>query len=493
MKKILLLTLLIASSVYSQNNSPILPNSNSHQTVIDKYNLLNYNQPTLSNENEISIVNNLHSERDELNTINQSEHLLNLEPQILQRQISNDDNIYYSLDSFSTVQFDENSLLRKLKSKFNENGALTLSENKLWDQGTQNFVSDYKTEYYYDENGRETLNIVYTSNQDTQSYIPNNKREYYYDENGRETLNIYYNWDTQTAAFVPSTKDEYGYDENGNQTLRSISNWYEDAQALIEDYRIERAYDENGRVTLNLDYQFEAQNLFLHPSYKYESAFDENGNQTLTSISNWYEDAQALIEDYKSESAYDENGNILILDYVFNQETLNLVPTKRTEYTYRDTPIPNIQNLTQWKIDKYYSELGIYKPSFVKDYSNYLETDTKFILNAVIQEYNTNFNTWNVLEDEEFKSYWYYSKNSSLSLETPKSSEFIIYPNPSSDIVYVEGNYSQLKVVVYDILGKQVMKESITNTLNISQLEKGVYILQLSDGAKVTSERIIKN
>ena len=68
-----------------------------------------------------------------------------------------------------------------------------------------------------------------------------------------------------------------------------------------------------------------------------------------------------------------------------------------------------------------------------------------------------------------------------------------IYPNPTSDIVYVEGNYSQLKAVVYDILGKQVMNKSITNSIDISQLDKGVYILHLSDGAKLTTQRILKN
>jgi len=68
-----------------------------------------------------------------------------------------------------------------------------------------------------------------------------------------------------------------------------------------------------------------------------------------------------------------------------------------------------------------------------------------------------------------------------------------IYPNPTSDIVYIDGNYTQLKAVVYDILGKQVMNKSITNSIDISQLEKGVYILQLSDGVKLTTQRIIKN
>ena len=67
------------------------------------------------------------------------------------------------------------------------------------------------------------------------------------------------------------------------------------------------------------------------------------------------------------------------------------------------------------------------------------------------------------------------------SVDDQNQLDISIYPNPSSDTVYIDGNYSQLKAVVYDIVGKQVIKESITNTIDISQLEKGDYILQLSD------------
>jgi hypothetical protein len=79
------------------------------------------------------------------------------------------------------------------------------------------------------------------------------------------------------------------------------------------------------------------------------------------------------------------------------------------------------------------------------------------------------------------------------SVDDQNQLDISIYPNPTSDIVYIDGNYTQLKVVVYDILGKQVINKSITNSIDISQLEKGVYILQLSDGAKLTTQRIIKN
>jgi hypothetical protein len=92
---------------------------------------------------------------------------------------------------------------------------------------------------------------------------------------------------------------------------------------------------------------------------------------------------------------------------------------------------------------------------------------------------------------EENKPLW--GTCPTASVDDQNQLDISIYPNPSSDTVYIDVNYSQLKVVVYDILGKQVMNKSITNNIDISQLEKGVYILQLSDGAKVTTQRIIKN
>ena len=87
----------------------------------------------------------------------------------------------------------------------------------------------------------------------------------------------------------------------------------------------------------------------------------------------------------------------------------------------------------------------------------------------------------------------YYGTCPTASIDDQNYLNISIYPNPISDIVYLDGNYSQLKAVVYDILGKQVMNQPITNHIDISQLDKGVYILKLSDGAKLTTQRILKN
>jgi len=102
----------------------------------------------------------------------------------------------------------------------------------------------------------------------------------------------------------------------------------------------------------------------------------------------------------------------------------------------------------------------------------------------------TNFSTDSPLSESN-KPVW--GTCPTAGLDNQNQLDISIYPNPTSDMVYIDGNYSQLKVVVYDILGKEILNKSITNSIDISHLDNGVYILQLSDGVKLTTQRIIKN
>ena len=82
---------------------------------------------------------------------------------------------------------------------------------------------------------------------------------------------------------------------------------------------------------------------------------------------------------------------------------------------------------------------------------------------------------------------------STAGVDDQNQLDISIYPNPTSDMVYVEGNYTQLKVIIYNVLGKEILNKSITNSFDISHLDNGVYILQLSDGVKLSTRKIIKN
>ena len=69
-----------------------------------------------------------------------------------------------------------------------------------------------------------------------------------------------------------------------------------------------------------------------------------------------------------------------------------------------------------------------------------------------------------------------------------KVSNFDIYPNPSSDYIRVSGINNSKKYAVYNLLGNSLQKgvlESNQNTISVSQLNAGIYLLKFEDGATV--------
>lgn len=85
-----------------------------------------------------------------------------------------------------------------------------------------------------------------------------------------------------------------------------------------------------------------------------------------------------------------------------------------------------------------------------------------------------------------------YEDGNPMSLDEENTLNISIYPIPSYDLVFIDGADTELEAVVFDLLGKQVMTEYITEKLDISCLEKGTYILNLTDGTNTSSHKIIK-
>ena len=83
-----------------------------------------------------------------------------------------------------------------------------------------------------------------------------------------------------------------------------------------------------------------------------------------------------------------------------------------------------------------------------------------------------------------------------LSVDQFETNNFSIYPNPTSiGFVTITSNNSEvMSVAVYDILGKQVINQTINNNrLNVSGLNSGIYIIKISqNNASVTKKLVIK-
>lgn len=89
-----------------------------------------------------------------------------------------------------------------------------------------------------------------------------------------------------------------------------------------------------------------------------------------------------------------------------------------------------------------------------------------------------------------------FSVDPALGLDDNKSDDFIIYPNPTSlGFVNIKsGTSSTMKVVVFDILGKQIISSTVTNNkLDVSSLNVGMYIMRLTQNNASVIKKLVIN
>lgn len=71
---------------------------------------------------------------------------------------------------------------------------------------------------------------------------------------------------------------------------------------------------------------------------------------------------------------------------------------------------------------------------------------------------------------------------------------FKMYPNPVTNgfLTITSTRNQQKNVRIYDVLGKEVMKTNMTsNTLNVSNLVPGVYLLKVVEGEQSTTRKLV--
>lgn len=81
-----------------------------------------------------------------------------------------------------------------------------------------------------------------------------------------------------------------------------------------------------------------------------------------------------------------------------------------------------------------------------------------------------------------------------LSVDTFTANTFTMYPNPTNNgiVTIKSANTQTIDVAVFDILGKQVLNTELTNqTLNVSSLKSGVYLVKLTQNNASTTKKLV--
>src|SRR5690606_12346225 len=78
------------------------------------------------------------------------------------------------------------------------------------------------------------------------------------------------------------------------------------------------------------------------------------------------------------------------------------------------------------------------------------------------------------------------------SLNTPsfEKNKISIYPNPVADILYFDTTGSVDKILIFDMSGRTVLEENYLNSVSVSHLQRGTYILKIFTDRGVHTEKI---
>lgn len=89
------------------------------------------------------------------------------------------------------------------------------------------------------------------------------------------------------------------------------------------------------------------------------------------------------------------------------------------------------------------------------------------------------------------------SQNIKSIIDSLNSSNIVIFPNPTSDIINItmDDDYSDSKVIVYNMIGEIVYSHNVYSKevkIDLSKEINGVYILTISNKNKRKSWKIVK-
>jgi len=101
------------------------------------------------------------------------------------------------------------------------------------------------------------------------------------------------------------------------------------------------------------------------------------------------------------------------------------------------------------------------------------------------------YSTWTIIADN---NPYYFSETCTLNIDRFNNTDLVVYPNPASDLVNIKAkNFLIDSFKIYNVHGQLVKQNNFTrNFIEISDLEKGLYIIHLEGKIGVIKKKFLK-
>ena len=79
-----------------------------------------------------------------------------------------------------------------------------------------------------------------------------------------------------------------------------------------------------------------------------------------------------------------------------------------------------------------------------------------------------------------------------MNLESNDSLFFRVFPNPTSDFIYIQSELDEYDLQIFDFSGKEIMNQKNKSKIDIRRLATGTYFIKISSEAKLETSIFIK-
>ncbi|SFZ93432.1 Por secretion system C-terminal sorting domain-containing protein [Flaviramulus basaltis] len=103
---------------------------------------------------------------------------------------------------------------------------------------------------------------------------------------------------------------------------------------------------------------------------------------------------------------------------------------------------------------------------------------------------HASLNTFKLI-DNDFATQYKVQETLSVNQLDYLQANINVYPNPTLETIYIKSSIPISELSIFDLLGKEMVKNKNSQQINLSGLSRGIYILQVKANNKVTSKKII--
>lgn len=401
---------------------------------------------------------------------------------------------------------------------------------------------------YLQYNSNNLLSTQIRQNVSNGIYTNIYKVEYQYDNQNNQTAVSNYNW--LNNVWNASNKIEYQYDNQNNQTVGSSYSWlnnvwdairidslfYSASNQLIE-HKVYDKYNNSWIKSYTWKYYYYVSNdtnIFIQEAYIGDT-LNSSGK-----VINIYNSANLLIETtsfYKSGSIWNpstkntytyNSQNQIIEKDIYVNDGLGLNNTQKENYYYSNS---NNADSCVYSYLKNSIWLSMYYTYFTYDqYSNitsyiYKSLSDSLTVNYILKEEYTFDNygnstkcraymlvngVWTLMRFQWLYQYINseqaylhmhisgydatYKSFNSTGIELLQNPSILFYPNPAIDKIYFANPQPNAIVSILSIDGKLVSSTQLINqnSINVSSLSPGIYLIRLVNSEGITTQKFLK-